>query len=189
MLYHTVLANIHMSIDGHDLDDEDMTSQQITELAGIHVETLLRLYYLRHGFSTTDLFLLAPLSHLGFSTLKKLSSRQYGSDLIGVRSSLALAVKGLHEQGQIQYLARTTCRLLQKHIGAEESSVMGQLPDLVEDAESLEMLKVHDAQCRWVPAALKLTEDPDAERLGNLLKQYRSMNLDTDSDQTSTSGG
>ncbi len=66
-----------------------------------------------------------------------------------------------------------------------ETQLLGQIhiPEGVED--EVPERQMYEIQARWAPSILKVTDDPEAQRLSNLVKQYMDMHLDSESDQTS----
>lgn len=64
-------------------------------------ETLLRMYYLRHGFETYDFSLFQYLPLLAFSSLRDVEDVSTPvEEQQGLRSTLLLSAKGLWEQGR-----------------------------------------------------------------------------------------
>ncbi|KAH8646343.1 hypothetical protein BX600DRAFT_490687 [Xylariales sp. PMI_506] len=142
-------------------------------------ETLLRLYYLRHGFDSADMFLTQTLVVLGFLTTNTLPPAPEPSqpaptpaaaaDLEANRSSLILAAKGLRDQGRIFYLSRVTLSLLEGGMRPEEKQLLGQINDLHDYSRDKRRLQLHETRAR--------TGDTDAKRLDNLVQRYVGMDI------------
>lgn len=99
-----------------------------------HFETLLRLYYLRHGFAHSDTFLGKPLIQLGFMSLGKIQAlsvaphrnEELDKMIDQTRSTLLLAVSGLHEQGRNIYLAQVILGVLRGKMGEVEKELVSR---------------------------------------------------------------
>ena len=155
--------------------------------ANIQLETLLRLYYLRHGFGYLDPFLIHPLNVLGFSSMNKLSANLSSADLNTTRSTIVLAAKGIYDQGQCHYLGQVTLRFLKIDMRPEEKRLLDQIAGLADDEDIVTASKMNEIQARWAPSIIRVTDDPEARRLSNLVKQYMDMNLDSESDRSESS--
>lgn len=80
-----------------ELQDQPHPRDIIVE-ATRNLQTLIRLYYLRHGFEAMDLFIVIPLIYAGFKCLEAISDRTSESDLYLLCSTLMLVVSGLYQQ-------------------------------------------------------------------------------------------
>ncbi|KAL2178768.1 uncharacterized protein P884DRAFT_284140 [Thermothelomyces heterothallicus CBS 202.75] len=76
-----------------------------------HLETLVRLYYLRHGFEATDTFLLHFLGFLNHITMDAIETSAGSSFLEARRSTLLLLTKGIYEQSRNHFVAKAILRL------------------------------------------------------------------------------
>ncbi|KAK0736367.1 hypothetical protein B0T21DRAFT_401867 [Apiosordaria backusii] len=129
--YQNILANLYESITITASNASMITT--IKQAASCNFETLLRLYYLRHGFGYGDQFLVQPLNTLGFWSLSKVHSAATENDdidgstnnnLRATQATLLLAAKGLHEQSSSFYLDRVTLQLLRSKMRPEERQLL-----------------------------------------------------------------
>lgn len=118
------------------------------------VETLLRVYYLRHGFESLFSILCQPLAFIAFMCLDRLEmgkkQSQPQAELESIRSTLFLAVKGLGEQGKSHYLGRTLFRVFTKKMKPEEAALLksiSSIPD--EDEEAGKRGRTQAVHSRW----------------------------------------
>jgi hypothetical protein len=155
-------------------------------------ETIIRLYYLRHGFETPDVLLTLFLSSLAFISIDRLkpysamardAGPQSSSDALSnpikeeVWSTLILAQKGLTEQGQSYYLPQTVSHLVLRNFDEDLASLLRQYADgAVEDADARHVRAQHiEAQ---FPVYLRnLTESPDRQRMNVLVQEYAGMSV------------
>ncbi|KAK4225056.1 hypothetical protein QBC38DRAFT_511316 [Podospora fimiseda] len=126
--------------------------------ARIHYETVLRLYYLRHGFEGFDPFLTSALLTNAFLTIEEIKacreSRPPPShsssrpscpkggevDLDSLRSTLVLCAKGLYDQGKSFYLGQPLFKLVRDGMDEQEKELLRGFAVLQnEDAKDEEM--------------------------------------------------
>ncbi|KAI5928338.1 hypothetical protein F4810DRAFT_719950 [Camillea tinctor] len=109
MHYHNLLIYLFepfenmVPIDGADSPGDIVTQSKAC------FETLLRLYYLRHGFESYDVALLQFLPLLAFSALRDLPAAftsNNGPRLEELRSTIMLCAKGLWDQGRNSFASQ-----------------------------------------------------------------------------------
>ncbi|KAK4195111.1 putative nitrogen assimilation transcription factor [Triangularia verruculosa] len=103
--------------------------------ACIHLETLLRVYYLRHGFEAFDGFLTHFLGSLNFI---KINTREMQNSSLLVeshRSTILLLMKGLRDQGQCHTVARVVLRLQAHLMRPDDVELLKRFVDI--EAEKL----------------------------------------------------
>lgn len=139
MHYYIIMIDLFSPSMDHDGSDgarlgrmpHDVYFESVTRL-----ETLLRLYYLRHGFEAFDSFLihfLGTLNHLSMNAIESNADHAY---LEPHRSTVVLITKGIYDQGQCHFTARAVLRLqvslmrpedvelLRRHVEMEEEQLM-----------------------------------------------------------------
>lgn len=139
--------------------------QQALHKSKIRFETLLRLYYLRHGCEGYDMFMVHYFSLLGFMHMKALGNAE-PSDATERKSTIALTFKGLRAQGRNYYLAQVVFRLVKDTLGAEAQQLMREVADVAEEDESKSLIHQH-VNSSWPVGLSTISMDPDAQRLGN----------------------
>ncbi|KAK4128133.1 hypothetical protein N657DRAFT_564260 [Parathielavia appendiculata] len=108
------------------------TPRDIYTEAVIHFETLLRLYYLRHGFEATDTFLLHFLAFLNHMTMNAIETSTGSSYLEARRSTLLLLTKGMHDQSRACFVARAILRLQVSAMRPEDVCLVKQFLEIEE---------------------------------------------------------
>ncbi|KAH6619763.1 hypothetical protein B0J18DRAFT_451092 [Chaetomium sp. MPI-SDFR-AT-0129] len=109
------------------------TPQDVYHEAINHLETLLRLYYLRHGYDAHDSLLLHFLGFLNHITMHAVETSQGSSFLAARRSTLLLMIKGIHDQSRSSYVARTVLRLQIGQMRPEDVELLRQFVELDPD--------------------------------------------------------
>jgi hypothetical protein len=138
------------------------------------INILLRLYYIRHGFTGADSWLTAPLSKIGFMVLQRLNDQTNPGDVEYLRSTLSLALNGLREQGRNYYLSRTVYYIVRNQVRPEESGLLAGVEDRESaDDEGPELGgEVHSS---WVARSVDISGDAATEELSYLAKQYLKL--------------
>lgn len=156
----------------------------------ISFETIVRLYYLRHGFKMPDMMMTLFLSSLAFKSVDKLktcfsvprdlrpqSSLEALSNPVTdeIRSTLILAQKGLTDQGQSYYLPQTVAHLVLANVDEEEAGIIRNYVDgAMEDADARQLRAEH-IEAHFPVNLRSFTESTEQQRMNNLMQEYAGM--------------
>src|SRR5690242_3019019 len=91
---------------------EEPSLQQIVDDATKFLQTLIRIYYLRHGYEAMDLFIAIPLMLTASDCINTINEQTPASELESLRSTLILVTMGLYTQRRNHYLARALFRVV-----------------------------------------------------------------------------
>lgn len=150
--------------------------QQIVPHALKRLLTLVRLYYLRHGFEAMDLFLCVPLIIAGYKCTDYINEHTPASELETLRSTLILVTKGLECQRRNYYLAEALYRVVRGRMRPQELALLKESTDLEEDDPDEEKHALKQAvRSHWPVSVVKKKEDMDSYILGNLVNIYAQM--------------
>ncbi|KAI8710723.1 Zn(2)-C6 fungal-type domain-containing protein [Fusarium sp. LHS14.1] len=142
------------------------------------LETVLRLYYLRHSFEHTDTFLTYFLSILANMTIESMNSDSVSPDdvetLKSLRATLILAVKGLYDQGQHVYVSSVICRLMRDRMTDGDMDALRRHTTW-EDDQPLVPQYIMSA---FPVTIVKQDEDWQLETVENLAKKYDELALE-----------
>lgn len=98
------------------------TPQQVIAKARAQLETLIRLYYMRHSFETFDSLIMHFLSFFSFLSVGNLSLTDADPERVeATYSSVILAGKGLRDQARSCQLARVVSQLVHNSLGPEHN--------------------------------------------------------------------
>lgn len=158
----------------HDETHEDIERTQ--QDAKIRFETLLRLYYVRHGFDSYDIFMIQYLSFLGFIHLNDLDSTE-PSEYEERLSTIVLTAMGLRQQSQNCYLAKVVYRILKSKIEMRTRGLIINIKGLEDDTEDQKILMSEHLHSAWPVDIVSLIDDPEARRLDNLVRTAGSIYL------------
>lgn len=90
------------------------------------------MYYPRHSFQTTNVFLTQPLALTGFARLRLIDDEIPEADLEVARAMLFLVTKGLHDEGRSFSVAEAVYRVIQGHMCAEKAALMERISRMEE---------------------------------------------------------
>jgi hypothetical protein len=142
------------------------------------LETVLRLYYLRHSFEHGDTYLTYFLSILANTTIEDMNRHSISPDdvetLKVLRSTLILAVKGLYDQGQHVYISSAMCRLIRDRMTKEDMAALRRHTTWKDD----QPLVPHYARSKFPVTIVMLEEDCQMETVDDLAKKYDQLALE-----------
>jgi hypothetical protein len=180
MLFDAQLSAIQN--DGSPLTDHQIAiARDITAQATAQLESLLRIYYLRHGFEAYDSMLLVHLVHLANVTLARLAliertpglHETSGEEIETLRSTLILCLKGLHDQSKNFYLSRVIFDVMKNRLSAENRELVGRFVTLQDpNAADRDAHRLQRIMSDYVIPVVNLNEDPEAGRLSNMVQEF-----------------
>ncbi|KAI1097578.1 hypothetical protein F4804DRAFT_347071 [Jackrogersella minutella] len=131
----------------------------IVSQSKICFETLMRVYYLRHGFGSLDIALVQFLHLLGFSALKETSVAQIGSTAHeAIRSTLVLCAKGLWDQGQNCFVSEAVFRMFRQSMSADDVTLLREFAE-IEDGDGRLDHMAQELRSRWPIGIFSLADD------------------------------
>ncbi|KAK0653068.1 hypothetical protein B0T16DRAFT_323245 [Cercophora newfieldiana] len=167
------------------------TAGEISGRAVMRLETVIRLYYLRHSFSFCDSFLVYFLSILARATLETMGTFTHKPVLDPqqiriLRSTVLLCMKGMNEQGQNNYIAEVVYRLIKSTLSPQDLDALQANVNLVELSED-DLFTAKQCRSQWPMPGIKVYDNPrDAavdKSLDRLVKKYNEMTLEEDSER------
>lgn len=190
MQYHNILiaifepfAAVESSSLGTSSDDHvmDSTPQEIVANSKACVETILRLYYLRHGFGSLDLVLCQYLMLVGFNSLKDLSTPGLAPATRDSKlSTVILCAKGFMEQARNLYLAEAVFHMLRDSMDPSDVRALRDSTKIEEEEERKKLIARH-VKSDWPINVVSIAQDPEEHRLGNLIQAKESVETDSSS--------
>jgi len=184
MSYHILLLSIYEPL----LDaktDHNPSPRHIVINANKHLQTLIRLYYLRHGFEAMDAFLTIPLILAGSKCLDAINEQTPVAELEVLRSTLLLITSGLSSQRRNHYLAEALFRVIRGRMRPQEAALMRGTIDLEKDEGQEKRVMIQAVRSHWPVGVVRKIEDKDSNSLRNLVKKYAHLNAE---DGTATAG-
>ncbi|KAI1759115.1 hypothetical protein GGR53DRAFT_524115 [Hypoxylon sp. FL1150] len=136
-------------------------------------ETLMRVYYRRHGFQSLDVTLVQFLHLLGFGALKDYSSAEKGTAASeAIRSTLMLCAKGLWEQGQNYYLSEAIFRMFRQSMSLEEVLIVQKMIE-IEDYDGPLDHMVQEIRSQWPVGMFSMTDDNGVRTLEHFIRWWQ----------------
>lgn len=183
MYYHHLILTIFEPLLEDNLNQEE-SLQSIIADAKKHLQTLVRLYYLRHGYEAMDLFIVIPLMLLASDCIEALGAvnqQTPASNIESLRSTLILVAKGLYNQRQNHYLAEALFRVIRGRMHPNEIALFRGLMNIDEGEADKESDMAQAVRSHWPVSVVKKKGDLDSHILTNLVENYAHLNMDEDS--------
>lgn len=158
--------------------------QEILSNSKRYLETLVRLYYLRHGFEAMDSFMIQFLSLLAFMAQSTIESGTQGVLLQTLRSTIVLAATGLRDQSHFYYFSRIVFSAVRGGMGPEELDLINRFTEQGRAAES-QPPKNWEAQSTWLIDFGSISDDVENRRLANLIEKTSEVSLSPTSPEDS----
>lgn len=131
------------------MESSDLNFKAILAQSKTYFETVMRLYYLRHGYELPDgqlphtCVILAYEGLLQQSASSNATSTSSGASALNgeARSTLILASKGLADQGKNYFLPRALYEIIENEMSAEDKDVLHQHVHIPKDEEESLLLR------------------------------------------------
>ncbi|KAI1071540.1 hypothetical protein LB507_005250, partial [Fusarium sp. FIESC RH6] len=177
MIYHQLLFTMFEPL----LDvetNEDPSPRHVVAIAKRNLQTLVRLYFLRHGFESMDLFIVIPLMIIGSDSLGAINDDTSPSEIEALRAVLILVAQGLYHQRRNHYLAQALFRVIRgsmrpQEIGLLKSSMALEAGDIDQEPELAVAVR-----SQWPVSVVKRKEDLKFCVLTNLVESFGYMNVE-----------
>ncbi|KAK2755598.1 C6 transcription factor [Colletotrichum kahawae] len=156
----------------------DATLQKVVADAKKYLQTLIRLYYLRHGYEAMDLFLVIPLMLTGYDCINAILEEKSEHQIEILRSTLLLVAKGLQSQRRNHYLAEALFRVIRGRMRPQEVALLRSSMTF-DDAQEMEKHDMVQAvRSHWPVSIVKKQHEVDDHILTHLVESYGSLNLE-----------
>ncbi|KAF1961750.1 hypothetical protein CC80DRAFT_589258 [Byssothecium circinans] len=159
-------------------------TQSLLAYSKMCFETLVRLYYLRHGFEGCDSYLIQDLQVLAYLAQNRLNAAtkntagDAATDLNEARATLFLAAKGLHIQGKNYYLALALSHILQNDLRPEEAVMLYRYTDVQKEDGAIARLKPDHIQAQYpVWAVAKKDRAEKSPGLGEVMENLVLLSI------------
>jgi hypothetical protein len=157
---------------------KESSPHRIVASAKKNLHTLVRLYFLRHGFEVMDLFIAIPLMMIGYESINIINDDPPADEIESLRATLILVAQGLYCQRRNYYLAQVLFRVIRgkmrtQEIGLLENSMALKLGDV--DRESELAVAVRS---QWPVTNVKKQEDIKPHVLNNIIDSFGDMHVE-----------
>ncbi|GKU05642.1 nitrogen assimilation transcription factor nit-4 [Fusarium langsethiae] len=178
LYYHHLLLTIFEPL----LDVTNATSEasphHIVANAKKNLHTLVRLYFLRHGFEAMDLFIAIPLMLIGYESINLINDDTPAHEIESLRATLILVTQGLYHQRRNYYLAQVLFRVIrgkmrQQEIGLLESSIALKLGEVDRETELTTAVR-----SQWPVINVKKQEEIEPHVLNNIIESFGDLNVE-----------
>ncbi|KXH40931.1 hypothetical protein CSIM01_08418 [Colletotrichum simmondsii] len=168
-----------IALPGHfQLQGSDATLKRIIADAKKYLQTLIRLYYLRHGYEAMDLFMVIPLMLTGYDCINAILEETHEYRIETLRSTLILVAKGLHCQRHNHYLAEALFRVLRGRMRPQEVALLRSSMAFDDDRGEEKHDMVQAVRSRWPVTIVSKPENVNDHILTELVETYGSLSME-----------
>ncbi|CAJ2511194.1 Uu.00g068190.m01.CDS01 [Anthostomella pinea] len=170
--YHVMLISLFEPFEAMRPIDGEVSAGTTVKQSRACFETLIRLYYQRHGFESYDPTLLKYLHMLGFSTLRDLGLS--GGDSPAdedKRATLVLCAKGMWEQGRNSFASEAVFHMLRHSMGPDEIQLINEFTGSDRLDDRMELM-AQEIRSQWPIGAFNGATHTDEQTLEHFLKSW-----------------
>ncbi|KAI1016547.1 hypothetical protein LB503_010434 [Fusarium chuoi] len=177
MYYHHLLLTIFEPLYDAETTREP-SPQRIVADSKRNMQTLTRLYYLRHGFEAMDLFIVIPLMIMGYDSIDAIKEDTPTEEIEFLRSTLILIAQGLYYQRRNHYLAQALFKVIRGKMRPQEIGLLksSMALDRYEADPAPEMAVA--VRSHWPVSVVKKREDMESHILTNLVENFGRVNVE-----------
>ncbi|KAI1084060.1 hypothetical protein F5B20DRAFT_364446 [Whalleya microplaca] len=184
--YHILLISLFEPFERMGYVHENINPSDIIAESKACFETLVRIYYLRHGFELYDAMFLQFLHMLGFSALRDVLLVENSSLAHeAMRSTLVLCAKGLWDQGRNCYVAEVVFLLFRQSMNLENAGLLHDISDLEESEDLLDRM-VQEIRSQWPIGMFSSTKETVSLTLNQFIRWWQKCIQDMAVNQDSS---
>lgn len=181
MSYHHLMLTIFEPL-LHQTTGQESHIRQVIADAKKYLQTLVRLYYIRHGYDAMDLFLVIPLMLIASDSVEVVNDQMPTDQLELLRSTLILAATGLYSQRRNHYLAEALFRVIYGRMRPHEITLLKDSIKIDEREWDERQGMTQAVRSQWPVSIVRKKEDLDSHILTNLVTNYAHLNVGNDSE-------
>jgi hypothetical protein len=154
------------------------------------LQTLVHMFYHRHGFEAYYIFLLQVLVQLGFDALERLRTPEaqqehFPAVMKATRATLILCAKGLRDQGRNFFLSELVFRILRDKMNPVDVKLLKDWAH-IKDEEKREHSMMEHVHGEYPVNVEGISSDPTDHRLSSLLGSMGGLKLPSDKGKSPT---
>ncbi|KAI1506222.1 hypothetical protein F5X99DRAFT_426278 [Biscogniauxia marginata] len=180
MHYHILLISLFEPFEKMDPVDGEERPADIIDRSKKCFETLVRLYYLRHGFESYDVTLLQFLPALAFSSLRDLavvvvdnSSTRHEE----IRSTIILCAKGLWDQGYNCFVSHALFHLYVESLDPAEAQLVREVVEYEPTDEMMDLI-AREVRSQWPVGIFSSTKENRFPTLDDFVRWWERYGRD-----------
>jgi hypothetical protein len=156
------------------------TPKEIVYEAKVTLETILRLYYMRHGFQFHDPWVTSSMTFIGNIIIDDLAAETAHDPktLDYLRSTLILAAQGVQKQGKHHHVGTLVSIQLQSRMSASDLQLVRTYVSPTGANNTDAALIVEHSHSQWPIPIVRPNSSVDELRLGHLVKGYEEISLE-----------
>ncbi|KAI0174869.1 hypothetical protein BJ166DRAFT_575040 [Pestalotiopsis sp. NC0098] len=157
--------------------EETLQLQAIAAHAWQCLESLIYIYYARHGFEACDPLIMSCLQLVGFAAVKDLAIETGQSRVLRL-ATVVLCAMGLREQAYHYYMAEVVFALLRDSLSSPDAQHLRQFAQIENEDERTRLMTEH-VFSHYVLKSTDIHHDEiQKDRLDELLKAYQVLDIE-----------
>lgn len=156
--------------------EDTIRARTIAVAAWSCLESLVYIYYARHGFEACDPLVMSCLQLVGFAAVKDLATVT-GSLRTSRLATVILCAKGLREQAYHYYLAEVVFALLRDSLSPPDAQHLRQFAHIDNEDKRKRYMAEH-VSSHYVLNTTDGHDETQNRRLEELLKAYQNLDLE-----------
>ncbi|KAI9652806.1 MAG: hypothetical protein M1821_007804 [Bathelium mastoideum] len=158
----------------------ETSALQIRSEARVHLETVIRIYYLRHGFEFYDPTLVLWLAMFGFISVNECRSVSGSEDAKAARSTLILICKGLSDQARNFFVVEGVLRLVCAEMAPQDLALLKQYTSFSDiENPSAAVERMSHIQSDWPMNIVSVVGVPDPKRSWRIIEGTDELETDS----------
>ena len=186
MHYYNILISLFESLAVAGLENSDFstltqrvgkTPKEVVSDARCYLETLLRLYYLRHSFDALDTYLMHYFGLLGFMSLNDIKT-EAGSPINDKRSLLILCAKGFRDQGRCHYVANVVFCIIRDAMRPEDDDLLKRHVHVDEN----QLRRLQQIRSQYAVKVVGIDDTAENQRISDLVEENVDLSSESESE-------
>ncbi|KAI9689124.1 MAG: hypothetical protein M1822_000862 [Bathelium mastoideum] len=158
----------------------EMSALQIRSEARVQFETVIRIYYLRHGFKFYDTTLVVWLAMFGFISVSECKSVSGSEDANAARSTLILICKGLSDQARNFFVVEGVLRLICAKMAPQDLALLKQYTSFSDiENPSAAVERMSHIQSDWPMNIVSVVDAPEPKRSRSIIEGTDELETDS----------
>lgn len=164
----------------------DPSPKEIVSWSKACMESVVRLYYLRHGFESWDALLVTSLHFVAFNALRDAATAADAASRSAHLSTVILCAKGLREQSLCCYIAEAIFIVLRDSMQPEGLYLLKEYAHIDDEQERKQLLALR-VKSVYPVNVVSIADDPETKRLDILIRAWAGLRMDDSASESELS--
>lgn len=167
-----------------DAGTEFIDPRQVLQETKDSFETLIRIYYLRHGFERLDICANGFFLTQSNLSLTDIATDPDSPDTLAKRMTLVLIAKSMYDQGRSAFMARVLYQMMRDAMSPEDGAAMDRFAG--GELTWKNHLRPGEVRSDFPNHTVNKAQDPNAKRMNELIQKYKEEEGGLSGDESAT---